>query len=315
MEFSDISLGIDIATSVAVMVSAGTFLWNQKKQNELNKLQQLDGSVRAVAVEQLQEALHSLSNHFIVEVVGALQRPQGRTGGGLDEVEKRFFNIDGMSDDLLSEYERAGNAMADFMSMAHAHRYQIFPLLDALSNGQKEISEFKGALSELIDVLNGINQSAVPLARELEEVLSFCERHPSFAELNDEQRMELGQLAASIMNDPDYSHWVNSFIPDEEVDAYWSKGEENHDIKHKAFSLFIGHAYERPNRLRAQVFCRAYARYQEGQTMCKKFLVMLAAINYTLLCRPGSEAAKESPSETATRYAEEGYFALENEVR
>ncbi len=109
---------------------------------------------------------------------------------------------------------------------------------------------------------------------------------------------------------------LGDFIPDEDETAYWDDDHPRwEDVRLKAHNNFIGHAYEKPNRLRAQVFTRVYFRYQEGRSMCKKFLIMLAAINHTLLCREGTSSAQESPSQTAARYAEERYFSLENEVR
>ena len=58
-----------------------------------------------------------------------------------------------------------------------------------------------------------------------------------------------------------------------------------------------------------------HMRYQEGQAICKKFLVMLAAISHTLLRNQSGAAADQTPSQTAQRYASENYFALDKEVR
>ena len=150
----------------------------------------------------------------------------------------------------------------------------------------------------------------------LEHIQDCLDQVQASADLDDAQTEELLRLSGSIMSDRDYAYWVNSFIPDEDETAYW---DDDHprwkDVRLKACNNFIGHAYEKPNRLRAQVFTRVYFRYQEGRSMCKKFLIMLAAINHTLLCREGTSSAQESPSQTAARYAEERYFSLENEVR
>ncbi|WP_313562531.1 hypothetical protein [Diaphorobacter nitroreducens] len=314
MQFNSVQIGLDIATSLAILASAVTFLINQKRKNDQAKVQQLDTSVRTVATEQLQSALHTLSRRFINEVVNTLNMPSNALGGDLEQIERRFAQRDGLPSRLLDQFSEANDALSAFVDEVHAYKYQLYPLLDTLGNGQKEIAEFKAQLGELITLFNEINTSATPLARELERVLAFCVRHP-FDDLDEAQTAELLRLAGSIMLDRDYAYWVNSFIADEDEAAYWGEGGAQHAVRVRATQNFIAYAYEHPNRLRAQVFARVYLRYQTGRTMCKKFLIMLAAINHTLLCREGTAAAEESPSATAHRYAGEAFFALEREVR
>ena len=315
MQFTSIQLGLDVATSLAILASAITFLVNQKRKSDQAKVQQLDNSVRTVATEQIQGALHTLSRKFINEVVNSLNMPSNVVKGDLVKLEREFERREGLSSKLLDQFSEASDAISSFVDEVHAYKYQIYPLLDTLGNGQKEIAEFKKQLDELMNLFNDIGRAATPLARELEHALAFCAKHP-YADLDDAQTEELLRLSGSIMSDRDYAYWVNSFIPDEDETAYW---DDDHprwkDVRLKAHNNFIGHAYEKPNRLRAEVFARVYFRYREGSSMCKKFLIMLAAINHTLLCREGTSSAQESPSQTAARYAEERYFSLENEVR
>lgn len=315
MEFNSVQIGLDIATSMAIVASAVTFLVNQKRKNDQAKVQQLDTSVRTVVTEQLQGALHTLSRRFIKEVVNSLNMPSITLGGDMERIERRFAHQEGLSSKLLDQFSEANDALAAFVDEVHAYKYQLYPLLDTLGNGQNEIAEFKTQLSELISLYNEINMTALPLARELERALAFCARHPSDS-LDEAQTKELLRLASSIMFDRDYAYWVNSFIADADEAVYWQEGGERHeDVRMRAVRNFIAYAYEEPSRLRAQVFARVYLRYQDGRTKCKKFLIMLAAINHTLLCREDTVAARRSPSATAQRYAGEDVFWLEREVR
>lgn len=315
MQFTSIQVGLDVATSMAIVASAVTFLINQKRKADQAKVQQLDNSVRTVATEQLQDALHSLSRKFINDVVNSLNMPSNALGGDFAKIERMFERQDSMPSKLLDHFKESSNAISSFIDEVHAYKYQIYPLLDTLGNGQKEIAEFKKQLDELLDLFNDINRSATPLAHELESALAFCKQH-SHENLDEAQTEELLRLVGSIMTDRNYAYWVNSFIPDEDKAAYWNNTSPNWgEVRLKAHNNFIAHAYEKPNRLRAQVFRQVYFRYQEGRIMCKKFLIMLAAINHTLLCREGTPAAQESPSQTAARYSSQRYFSLDNEVR
>lgn len=317
MEFNwnSIQFGLDIATSAAIIGSLGTFLYKQKQRSDQDKAYQLDTSVRTVAVEQLQGALHTLSRRFINEVVNALNTSSNILSDDIENVERRFTTREGLSSRLLDQFSEASEALSSFVDEVHAYKYQLYPLLDTLRNSEAEISEFKRQLTSLIDIYNDINRSATPLARELEQVLAFCAQNP-FADLDETKTQELIGLSSSIMFDQDYAYWVNSFIPDEDEKTYWNdENPQRLELRKKALNNFWGYAYEYPNRLRAQVFRRVYSRYQEGRITCKKFLIMLAAINHTLLCREGTEAALESPSQTTKRYEGDSYFALQKEVR
>jgi len=316
MEFAPVQIGLDIATSLAIFASAITFLLNQRRKSEQSKKQSLDNSVRTVAVEKLQDALHVLSRKFINDVVGKLNYPSNVIGAGdLAAIQQRFERRNDLPADMLVRYESAGAGISSFIDEVHAYKYQIYPLLDTLENGRDEIESFRKALSDLTDLFNDINRSAAPLAKELIRTVEFCKQHP-LSDLDEAGQSQLMQMAASILKDRDYAYWVNSFIPDEHEAAYWDASDPgSHDAQAQALRNFLGNAYEQPERLLAQVFLRVHMRYQEGQTICKKFLVMLAAISHTLLRNQSGAAADQTPSQTAQRYASENYFALDKEVR
>lgn len=310
-----VQFGLDIATSMAILASAITFLWNQKRKNDQQKIQQLDTSVRNVATEHIQQALHTLSRQFINGVVNTLNMPSNVCKGDLDEIEARFARREGLASRLIDSFSEASDQLSSFSDEIEAYKYQLYPLLDTLGNGQREISVFKRQLSELIVQFNTINRGALPLARELERVLAFCASHPD-EDLTEEQSEQLLSLAAQVMFDTDYAYWVNTFIPDEDEKVFWDDGaERRHEVRQRAINNFIAHAYNKPHRLRAQVFGHGYELYQEGRIMCKKFLIMLAALNHTLLLGEGSESAGQGPSAIAERYAGDDYFALERTVR
>ena len=317
MEFnlSSVQFGLDIATSLAILGSLGTFLYKQKQKSDQDKAYQLDASVRTVAAEQLQNALHTLSRRFINEVVNVLNMPSNIFKNDMEKVELHFSRQEGLSSKILDQFSEASEALSSFVDEVHAYKYQLYPLLDTLRNSDAEISEFKHQLDSLINLYNDLHRSATPLARELERLLAFCSRNP-YDSLDEAQTDELIRLSSSIMTDSDYAYWVNSFIPENDEAAYWDDNHNNRlEVRKKAMQNFILHAYEHPNRLRSQVFMRVYFRYQEGRIMCKKFLIMLAAINHTLLCREGTDSALKSPSKTTERYEGKRYFALDTEVR
>ena len=69
MEFSTVQLGVDVATSLAILASAITFMVNQRLKARETKRRQLDESVRAVTVDEFQSALGELSGIYVKEIV------------------------------------------------------------------------------------------------------------------------------------------------------------------------------------------------------------------------------------------------------
>lgn len=318
MELSSVQIGVDIATSLAVTGSAGLFLWNQTKKLKQARQQQLDASARTVAVEQLQKALHDLSQQFVHDIVTPFQCIGNLMAGLNKERCLHFLEKDAeRPEKILEQIEKMREAITLFIDNIHIYKYQIYPLLDTLEGGEEEIAAFRQELEKLIEEYNKNNRSGTALAQELEQALTFCAKHP-FKELDENLHQQLFKLSASIMFDSDYDYWVNTFIPDEDKSFYWDKNENDNKAKVRAAALqnFIAHAYEKPNLLRFQVFGSLYIRYQNTKTLCKNFLIMLAAINHNLLLSEDAKERKdETASKTAVRYAGKNFFALNEEVR
>lgn len=308
-----VQVGIDVATSLAILASAATFLWNQKRKNDRLKIQQLDTSVRDVATGNIQKMLQTLSRQFISEIVTTLNWPSIILKGSLADVEQRFTRRENLASKLLDRLSEANDQLSSFSNEAEAYKYQIYPLLDTLRNGKGEVTAFKKQLTELIDKFNEINRNGLPLAQELERMLAFCADHP-FGDLTEEQTQKLLEMSHSLMLDEDYKDWVNTFIPDDGRAIYWGtvQNEQRDQVRMRTLQNFIAYAYEKPDRLRAQVFSLAYMRYQEGRTMCKKFLIMLSALNHALLL---GEDSNISLSDIVERYEAEEYFDLNSTIR
>ena len=180
MEFAPVQIGLDIATSLAILASAITFLLNQRHKSEQSKKQSLDNSVRTVAVEKRQDALHVLSRKFINDVVGKLHDPSNVIDAGdLAAIQQRFERRNDLPADMLVRYESASAGISSFIDEVHAYKYQIYPLLDTLENGRDEIESFRKALTDLTKLFNDINRSAAPLAKELIRTVEFCKQHPA----------------------------------------------------------------------------------------------------------------------------------------
>lgn len=299
MEFTTVQLGLDVATSLAVTGSAAAFFINQAHKYKQTKRLQMDTSVRTVATEKLQEALHELSRRYVHDVVQPLQRVHNllSTLGDSTPNPQLFENDKERPQKLFEQFDKMSSAIEYFNDEIHACRYQLFPLLDTLSNGQQEIKAFKEEFDELFDLYNQNLYLRNILPLSLRDML----KHP-FENLNNEQKKEF--IESIIFEHSLYLFSINSLQDNSEKQK---KAPENIIEQH------LRRVYEDPNLLRFAMFHYLYARFEKGRKACKKFLIMLAAINYTLL--KAEDSKDEALSDTTKRYAKKEFFALDDELR
>jgi hypothetical protein len=226
-----------------------------------------------------------------------------------------FFMLrEDLSTKLIDDFKKSSVGIERFLTMVFIYQYQIFPLLDTLETGREEISLFKSKLHSLVEKINDANGSAIPLTEALEALLLFCKENPVDA-LDEKTTERLMDLVHDIILNSDYKELISAFLPEEERDSYWKDAAKRNSLRVSAAKVLISYAYEKPNQLRADAYGIAFHMYKECRIACKDFLIVLAAINHTLLCRPGSDSANKSPSATAARYAEKDFFNLEREIR
>lgn len=313
MEFSTVQLGVDVATSLAILASAITFLINQRLKARDTKRRQLDESVRAVTVNEFQSALSTLSTHYVERIVLHAEPLLNSVSEGLDPLERRLKANSALSGRLFEAITDTTSDIGDFISSISAYKYQIYPLLDSMEDGGSQIQEFRSSLAELIESYNSIGASHSALYKEVCTLVSFCKDHP-FESADHEQ---LASLVRSIVVDTDYRQWVDSFVPTGSEDRYWECIEVGHfnddqTLWKQVQSNVIGSFYEKPERMQAQVICIAYGAISKARKQCKEFLTNMAAINYWLIRKGGDD---DSLLDVIKRYRSAEVFAVDTEIR
>lgn len=313
MEFSSFQLGIDVATSLAIVASAITFVVNQRVKSRETKRRQLDESVRAVTVDEFQSALGELSGIYVKEIVQHAGPLQNSVGAGLEILERSLQAYPERSASLLESMSQTKQAMGSFINAICAYNYQIYPLLDSIEDGGAQIRQFRESLGELMEGYNRIGSGQEALLKEVRALTRFCKEHP--IEEVDQQR--LSSMVGSIILDVRYRGWVDSFIPAGREDAYWacverSSFDEQPDLLGKVHVNVVGGFYEAPARMEAQVVWLSYIVIADARKRCKQFLTDMAAINYWLI-RKGND--DETLSKVMLRYRSAEVFAVDTEIR
>ncbi|MDQ2187066.1 hypothetical protein RBI13_17920 [Alcaligenaceae bacterium A4P071] len=318
MELNSVQIGIDVATSLAIVASAATFLYDQRKKQKQAKRQQLDDTVRAVSVEKFQDTIHTLSSFFIRDIVGNFQKVDNLIGRDTAELEQLYQRRPELFERAFKQMDTTSDAISQYIDHIHAHKYQIYPLLDSIEGGRNQVLMFRAALSKLIDKYNQINANHRALISELDGLLAYTKEH-SF-EASDPEI--LYRRAFSILHDRDYQAWVNTFIPDGQEAVYWEglangNVDLNDALIKRVLANFIGHIYEHPGRMLAQVLRSAAGSMIDARTQCKEFLVDLSAINFWLIRKNDADSllADGELAQTIKRYRGPDMFDLNTEIR
>lgn len=313
MEFSTVQLGVDVATSLAILASAITFMVNQRLKARETKRRQLDESVRAVTVDEFQSALGELSGIYVKEIVERAAPLQNSVGAGLERLEKSLRINPERSAELLESMSSTKKAMGDFINSICAYNYQIYPLLDSIEGGSAQITEFRNSLNELMEGYNRIGGGFESLLKEVRALAAFCKSNP----FEDADQEQLHKMVTSIIIDPDYRRWVDSFIPVGSEDLYWTRIEQgsfagNEELLQSVHVNVIHSFYHNPARMETQVLWLSYEAIAEARKRCKEFLTDMAAINYWLIRKTGSG---ETLPEVIRRYRSPEVFAVDTAIR
>ena len=247
MDLSKIQFGVDVATSLAILASAITFLINQRLKTRETKRRQLDESVRAVTVDEFQSALGNLSTAYVKEIVRHTVPLQASVSRGLERLEKSLELDPKRANVLMDAMANTTQAISDYINAICAYNYQIYPLLDSIEGGESQIQEFRRNLQRL--------------AMSIVADKDYRQWVDSFVPSGKEE-----------------AYWTC-------VDKGDFEGEK--DLLMRVVSNVIGGFYKAPARMQAQVIYLAYSAIIDARQQCKEFLVGMAAINYWLIRKGG----------------------------
>lgn len=313
MQITSLQLGVDIATSLAILASAITFLINQRLKNRDTKKRQLDESVRAVTVNEFQAALGTLSTLYIKQIVVQASPLHNAASRGSVKLASMLESRPAYLDTLKQSLQNTSDNISDFFHTICAYNYQITPLLDSIEDGHKQIAEFREGLAQLMQSYNHLNASHMALLTEVCALTDYCQENP----IESADSQTLRKMSLSIQMDPDYRQWVDFFIPAGKEDLYWHHvGQhdfgENTDLLSQVNTNLLQHFYKEPDLMKAQVLSIAYQATSEARQHCKDFLIKMSALNYWLIRKGGSGETLEDVIE---RYRSPAVFAAKTEIR
>lgn len=313
MNWSQLQFGVDIATSIAILASAVTFIVNQRIRARESKRRQLNESVRSVTVDEFQAVLGALSTHFIMEIVKPSMLLHTAAGDEVEDMEDLLLRKPTHVVEFQNSIAITGDAINHYIEMICAYNYQIYPLLDSIEGGAAQIDQIRNSLIRLVGAGSQIRRRHESMLKDVRAVCDLCHDQSAEAVGHDVQ-----QKIVSIVMNPAYKNWVEFyFVPEGKEDAYrecLAKGsfETEQELLGKVVERFRAAVQEGPQRVQALVLMYADRSISAIRQECKEFLVTLAAINYWLIRR---DDENETLPEIIERYRSPSVFDLESAIR
>lgn len=308
-----IEVGIDIATSITIIVSLIALVMESRRQARRDREKGIDQNARNVAASQLAGMISSLSEVFINHVVRTGQEYESKIDvffedGGEDRLMDRIRGNEQFLGDRKGELSVLRDSIGDFFESLHALKYQIFPVLDSLDEGDRFIKAMKSEIQDIARQHSRLGAGYLALIGEYE---AFCD---SLLGTEEDVTSEQFRMAMSIVCDLDYWEWVKLFVDDEERELCQEvirQKQYDHDVIKRVIAALFNLTRQNHLYLNTYIYALASRQVQEARMECKDVLCNLSAIYHMLICKDSDMDL----GEVIERYKSDNYFALQREIR
>lgn len=321
---SRVQIGADIATGLTIIGALISWLIKSRADARKERLRGINDAARAVAVQSIQQVLSDLARDFNKIVVSA-STVERRIDFSMDQgIEKwqhslalRLEQGQLRLDAILADLEQIRTQMSEFYEFAASSRYILFPALSSLPESTEVISRFKEDYERIGEVYNTLSGGRMALLLALKKLVSdiaaYRAAHPG-ADTGKFVEQFQGQVAAIVL-DPDYSHWVSTFLPQAHREEFLRRVESrdyaDSELISQAIAGVLSGAVSRGNVLLAQILIFTSSELQSARRQCKEFMIMLAAISSRLQSKDNGQSVPQ----LIEILRSDAYFAIEREVR
>jgi len=322
---SHFQIGIDIATSVTII---GAFVsWVIESRRRQRKEQQYGVNERANAtvLKTTQEVLVEFEDRFskLIDYGQTFEKKVDKRIrwdddkpyeyiGSLIKKDEKFI------DDRLNELHEFREEVGSYYEVIQMRRYTLFPLLDALDEGEDFIQELLVDIEQIGTVYNKLSSGWNALLKEYHQLIIYMrdnnilESEISSTDLLDDDVIKRAVL--SILRDKDYLDWTLRFVAEEDEEAFTemvNSGEMNVEVLSPSVGNMLGALSSKPYELYGQILVKASTEVQNARQECKDIVIKLSALMHKLLTNDN----EKSLSSIVKEYRSEKYFNADNVIR
>lgn len=334
--FSSIQLGFDMATSLTIVGAAITWIINQKRQAEAEKVRGINQHARSTGLKKVQDVLFEIEDKYSILISKTQEFERSidlRVRWSNDTLDFSQLNkkIRGDRDFLVTSMERLKNIreeLGQFYEVIQVRRYSLIPLLDAIKEGDKYIGVFKRNIDEVGEAYNKMEGGNLSLLKELHAMSTALnnEYGNELIDVPDERISALFQKIASneeiikaiksILFNETYFYWVQAFVPAGREEDFLEKVVvpteiEDVDLFGKVLANFILSLIKKNHELLSQVLVKASNSVMQARIECKDILIALSAISHKLVMDNNNETLEQ----LIEKYDAEKYFGRDITIR
>ncbi|GAA5525299.1 hypothetical protein Maes01_01865 [Microbulbifer aestuariivivens] len=340
-----VQLGFDIATSVTIIGAFASWAWQSGRRARRDRQIGIREQTRAASLEKVGEILYEFENVFskLIAAADKFERPitvrWDKLGGNgtveaLGEVMVDDANFFPQQTEYLQDLLLLVEEMYETVQV---RRYSVYPVLDAIPEGEKFLQMFRQDMVEIAGVYNSLQGGPAHLLPKLQE-LKICVDNTR-SEIIRQQEVDLNDEIAlnkkvfdtltddsafqkkilGVIVDKDNADFTFWFVPEEKEPLFAEAWDEdgkivqgrNTDLFPDVWGELLWTMIRKPGRALSLGLVGANRQVMNARKECKDILIKLSVITNALL----SNGADADLDVLVKRYESAAFFDREGSIR
>lgn len=316
MWVDNIQVGIDLATSVTILIAVGTFWANAIKERKIG----VADSARSTIMENINISITDMAKSFNSFVV--LSTSIDKKIDPLLSLGGEFFAEYLKSEKLLAKeivelFGKSIHAMGEFYEKGEMLKYTIFPSLYSVGDEGEAVNIIKKEINDVMEAYNISNRTYFSYIESILELNAAIEKLSDDGE--DGSYSKIVKHVSRVVGDSDHFLFLKTFVKDEDVDCFQasiakSGGEMTEGEKKVHMSVveaLLSMMKISPEVVIAHALQFLSFKLQENRTQCKEFLITLSAVSSKMQQRSGNFSIKQAYKDLSS----EKYFDIQGTIR
>lgn len=315
-----IQIGLDLATSITILIAVCSFWYNRIKEREIG----VADSARSTIIENINSSITKMAKSFnaFVRLTTSIEKKiDFHLSKSSEHLEEAIKSKKVDPEEILKLFSDSSNLMGDFYEDGEMLKYTIYPSLYSIGNEDEAVEIIK---KEIRDVMLSYNESNSSHASYLSSVLalhSAIKQHQAEhgEGITNELLVECMGKLTRIVDDKDHYLFLQAFIDngdDEKFKESITKAtdemtEEEKRIRVELLDTFFRFMVNKPEKIIGHALEVISFKLQENRTQCKEFLITLSAVSSKMQQRSSNFSIKKAYSDLSS----EQYFDTSKTIR
>ncbi|MGU9857403.1 hypothetical protein [Pseudomonas sp. LF245] len=316
MWVDNIQVGIDLATSVTILIAVGTFWANSIKERKIG----VADSARSTIIENINISITDMAksfNSFVMLNTSIEKKIDIPLSQGAEYFAEYLKVEKKAAKEIVELFRKSISAMGEFYEKGEMLKYTIFPSLYSIGDESEAVNIIKKEISDVMDSYNESNRSYLSY---LESVLALSAGLEQFRdEGSDISYSKIANDLSRVVDDSDHFLFLKAFIKDEKVDSFKASiaksiadmTEDEKKIRVSLIETLLSLMEANPELVIAHALESLSFKLQENRTQCKEFLITLSAVSSKMQQRSGNFSVKKAYEDLSS----EKYFDTRGTIR